>query len=293
MTTSMEGERDFGSAATTTRRTGSGDLWIVVLSAPRRMKRILYGGLSLGERMATRVLYMEERRGQEPDPCYAREFDASVIDRGPDFVILDQTLFYAEGGGQPYDTGVLRGGEAESKVLRVMKDKGVIKHYVDRMPMGTAVHGIVDWGRRYKHMRMHTSQHLMSGLVFRIYGARTVGNQIHTDYSRVDFQPANFTPEDLKRIEDETNSVIESKQEVRIFEEDRVVVHNKIEDRALLDLIPESVRRLRVIQIGSADYCPCGGTHLKNVSEIGRVRVTEKRSKGRETDRIVYELVPP
>jgi len=133
----------------------------------------------------------------------------------------------------------------------------------------------------------------MSGLVFRIYGARTVGNQIHTDYSRVDFQPANFTPEDLKRIEDETNSVIESKQEVRIFEEDRVVVHNKIEDRALLDLIPESVRRLRVIQIGSADYCPCGGTHLKNVSEIGRVRVTEKRSKGRETDRIVYELVPP
>jgi len=71
------------------------------------------------------------------------------------------------------------------------------------------------------------------------------------------------------------------------------VVHNKIEDRALLDLIPESVRRLRVIQIGSADYCPCGGTHLKNVSEIGRVRVTEKRSKGRETDRIVYELVPP
>ncbi len=243
--------------------------------------------------MATRVLYMEERRGQEPDPCYAREFDASVIEQGPDFVVLDQTLFYAEGGGQPYDTGVLRGGEAESKVLRVMKDKGVIKHYVDRMPMGTAVHGIVDWDRRYKHMRMHTSQHLMSGLVFRIYGARTVGNQIHTDYSRVDFQPANFTPEDLRRIEDETNSVIGSKQEVRIFEEDRVVVHNKIEDRALLDLIPESVRRLRVIQIGSADYCPCGGTHLKNVSEIGRVRVTEKRSKGRETDRIVYELAPP
>ena len=243
--------------------------------------------------MATRVLYMEERRGQEPDPCYAREFDAAVIDRGPDFVILDQTLFYAEGGGQPYDTGVLRGGEAESKVLRVTKEKGVIKHHVDRMPAGNAVHGVVDWGRRYKHMRMHTSQHLMSGLVFRIYGARTVGNQIHTDYSRVDFQPANFTPEDLKRIEDECNAVVESKQEVRIFEEDRVVVHNKIEDRALLDLIPESVRRLRVIQIGTADYCPCGGTHLKNVSEIGRVRVTEKRAKGRETDRIVYELVPP
>lgn len=243
--------------------------------------------------MATEVLYMEERRGQEPDPCYAREFDARVVHRGPDFVVLDRTLFYAEGGGQPYDTGSLRWEGGEARVLRVMKEKGVIKHFVDRMPGGDSAHGIVDWDRRFKHMRMHTSQHLMSGLVFRIFGARTVGNQIHTDYSRVDFQPANFSPEDLRRIEDECNQVIESGQEVRIFEEDRVVVHNKIEDRALLDLIPASVRRLRIIQIGNADYCPCGGTHLKNASEIGRVRILEKRSKGKETDRIVYELVPP
>ncbi len=236
---------------------------------------------------------MEERRGQDPDPCYAREFDAKIVDRGPDFVVLDRTLFYAEGGGQPYDTGLLRWADGESKVIRVTKDKGTIKHYVDRMPSAESVRGIVDWARRYKHMRMHTSQHLMSGLVYRIYGARTVGNQIHADYSRVDFQPANFTQEDLKRIEEECSNVIQTSQEVRIFEEDRVVVHGKIEDRALLDLIPESVRRLRIIQIGSADYCPCGGTHLKTVSEIGRVHITEKRSKGKETDRIVYELLPP
>src|SRR5207247_10857462 len=154
------------------------------------------------------------------------------------------------------------------------------------------VHGAVELDRRYKHMRMHTSQHLMAGLLFRTYGARTVGNQIHMDYSRVDFQPANFTPEDLKRIEDDCNRVIASSQDVRIFEEDRVVVQNKIEDRALLDLIPASVRRLRIIQIGEADYCPCGGTHLKNASEIGKVHILERRSKGRETDRIVYELLP-
>jgi misacylated tRNA(Ala) deacylase len=243
--------------------------------------------------MATRVLYMDERRGQEPDPCYAREFDAHVAERGPDFLVLDQTLFYADGGGQPHDTGVLRWPDGESKVLRVTKEKGVIRHFVDRMPATDSVHGAVDWDRRYKHMRMHTSQHLMSGLVFRIYGARTVGNQIHADYSRVDFQPANFTPPDLTRIEEECNKVIASGQEVRIFEEDRVVVHNKIEDRALLDLIPASVRRLRIIQIGTADYCPCGGTHLKNTTEIGRIHVLEKRSKGKETDRITYELLPP
>lgn len=235
---------------------------------------------------------MEERRGQEPDPCYIREFDAHVIERGPDYVVLDQTAFYAEGGGQPYDTGVLRWDDDEAKVLKVLKEKGVIKHLVDRMPTADAVHGVIDWDRRYAHMRMHTSQHLMSGLVFRIYAARTVGNQIHADRSRIDFQPANFTAEDLKRIEDECNAVIASQGEVRIFEEDRIVVENKIEDRALMDLVPASIRRLRIIQVGNADYCPCGGTHIRSVREIGWVKVLGKRSKGKETDRVEYELLP-
>ena len=239
----------------------------------------------------TRVLYMEERKGQDPDPCYLREFDARVIERGPDFVILDQTAFYAEGGGQPYDTGFLRWDGGEAKVLRVTKEKGIVRHVVDRIPAVDAVHGVVDWERRYAHMRMHTSQHLMSGLVYRIFAARTVGNQIHADRSRTDFQPANFTTDDLKRIEGECNAVIASGADVRIFEEDRVVVENKIDDRALLDLIPQSVRRLRVIEVGKADYCPCGGTHVKNVREIGRVHVLGKRSKGKETDRVEYELL--
>jgi len=241
----------------------------------------------------TRVLYMEERRGQEPDPCYMREFDARVIERGPDFVVLDQTLFYAEGGGQPTDLGVLRWDGGEAKVLRVQKEKGTIRHVIDRLPAADDVHGVLDWDRRYAHMRMHTSQHLMSGLVFRIYGARTVGNQIHAERSRIDFQPANFTPEDLKRIEDGCNAVVASQADVRIFEEDRAVVEGRVEDRALMGLLPQSIRRLRVIEVGTADYCPCGGTHLKNVREIGRVRILGKRSKGRETDRVEYELLPP
>ena len=241
----------------------------------------------------TRVLYMEERKGQEPDPCYLREFDAKVVERGPDYVALDQTAFYAEGGGQPDDHGLLRWDGGEAKVLRVTKEKGVVKHQVDRMPPVDDVHGVIDWDRRYKHMRMHTSQHVMSGLVYRIWGARTAGNQIHADTSRVDFQPANFSAEDLKRIEDECNAVADAAMDVRIFEEDRVAVANRVEDRALLGLIPQSIRRLRIIEVGKADYCPCGGTHLKNTREIGHMHILEKRSKGKETDRVTYELVPP
>ena len=242
--------------------------------------------------MPTQVLYMEDRRGQEPDPCYLREFEATVLELGPDFVILDRTAFYAEGGGQPYDTGSLSWSGGEAKVVRVTKEKGVIRHHVDRLPPEGGVHGIIDWDRRYAHMRYHTSQHLLSGLVWKIYAARTVGNQLHTDRARVDFQPASFTPEDLARIEAECNQAIEAAHEIRIFQEDRVVVDSKIGDRSLLDLIPASIRRLRVIQVGTEDYCPCGGTHLKNTSEIGRLHVIEKRSKGKETDRITYELLP-
>src|SRR5207245_1797800 len=82
--------------------------------------------------------------------------------------------------------------------VRVTKEKGIIKHHVDRMPSADAVHGVIDWDRRYKHMRMHTSQHLMSGLVVRTYAPRPLGNQAHMDSSRGDLQPANFTADDLK-----------------------------------------------------------------------------------------------
>jgi len=240
--------------------------------------------------MSTKVLYMEERRGQEPDPNYRREFEATVLERGPDFVVLDQTAFYAEGGGQPWDTGVLRWAGGEAKVIKVTKEKGVIRHFLDRMPDADEVQGVVDWDRRYAHMRYHTSQHLLSGIVWSIYGARTVGNQLYADRARVDFQPVSFTPEDLKRIEDECNRAVAEALPVRITEEDRVKIENEIGDRSLVDLVPKHITRLRVVRVGDRDYCPCGGTHLKNTSEIGRVHIAERRNKGKDTDRIVYEL---
>jgi len=241
--------------------------------------------------MATTVLYMEPRTGQEPDPNYLREFDARVLERGPDFLVLDQTAFYAEGGGQPWDAGVLRWEGGEARVHKVTKEKGIIRHFVDRIPEKDELHGIVDWDRRYAHMRYHTSQHLMSGVVWSIFGARTVGNQLYADRARVDFQPVSFTPEDLTRIADECNRAIAEALPVRITEEDRVKIENEIGDRSLVDLIPKHITRLRVVRVGGRDYCPCGGTHLKNTSEIGRLRITERRNKGKETDRIVYELL--
>jgi misacylated tRNA(Ala) deacylase len=224
------------------------------------------------------------------EACYLREFDGRVAERGEGFVVLDRTLFYAEGGGQPYDTGVLRWGGGEARVTRVQKEKGVVKHFVTAMPEADEVHGVVDWDRRYAHMRYHTSQHLLSGVVWKVFGAHTAGNQLYLDKARVDFQPASFKEEDLRRIEAECNAIAAKGIPVRIYEEDRLVLENRVADRALLDLIPQSIRRLRVIALGEYDTVPCGGTHLRNTAEIGRIRIAERRSKGKETDRVTYVL---
>jgi len=226
------------------------------------------------------------------ESCYLREFDAGIVERGADYVVLDRTLFYAEGGGQPYDTGSLQWESGEARVTAVRKEKGVVKHFANPLPAQDAIHGTVDWDRRYAHMRYHTSQHLMSGVVWKVFGAHTAGNQLYTDRARVDFQPASFTEADLKRIEEECNSVAAKGVAVRIYEEDRIVLDNRVADRALLDLIPQSIRRLRVIALGEYDTVPCGGTHLRNTAEIGRIRITERRSKGKETDRVTYVLEP-
>lgn len=240
---------------------------------------------------ATRLLYLESL-----DRAYEREFDARIVKRGENYVVLDETLFYPEGGGQETDTGILRYEGGESRVVRVEK-KGIVKHVVDPpVPAGVErVHGVIDWERRHAHMRMHTSQHLISGLVYDLYnGSRTVGNQLHADRSRIDFRPARFTDEDVKRIETATNEILARRLPVAIRFEAREALERRVKpDRANLDLIPKHVTELRVIEIEGQDACPCGGTHVRNLGEIGRVRMLERSSKGAETMRLEYELVPP
>ena len=235
----------------------------------------------------TEILYMKDVESN-----YMREFDARVVDRGEDYVVLDRTAFYAEAGGQPTDKGVLGWEGGESTVRKVKKDKGTVKHFVDPVPETDDVHGELDWERRYALMRMHTAQHVVSGVVYDLFKARTVGNQIHGNRSRIDFHPVSFEENDLKMIEETCNNVISRDIPVSIYEEDRDVLEEKMgEQRYIMDLIPKSIRRLRVIQIGDFDICPCGGTHVRNTSELGKVHVMSRRSKGTDRERLTYELV--
>jgi misacylated tRNA(Ala) deacylase len=253
------------------------------------------------------MLATDGARGPAGNPNYVRSFDARVQKVLDGWALLDRTAFYAEGGGQPSDVGVLTWDGGEARVTHVSK-KGAVKHDItgDLPPAGAIVHGEVDWDLRYQHMRMHTSQHLLSGVVWRLRSGRTVGNQIHAERSRVDFEPAKFSPEDLRDVENEVNRITAADLPLRIYEEDRSALEARLAadaagDRSLLNLVPQSVRRLRVVEIvdpeqtlpaykGSIDFCPCAGTHVARTGELGRMEILGRETKGAGRERIEYLL---
>ncbi|MGC9307636.1 MAG: alanyl-tRNA editing protein [Thermoplasmatota archaeon] len=233
----------------------------------------------------TELLYMDNIEAN-----YIREFDAVVTKSKKDYVVLDQSAFYPEGGGQPSDTGRLTWNDSEAAVTHVAK-KGIIKHTLDGdlPPEGMEVHGSLDWERRYAHMQMHTAQHIISGIVYDMHEARTVGNQIHADYSRVDFKPASFTDDDLQVIEVQCNDVITGDARVTITEEQRSSLEERVNpERCNLDLLPSSIKQLRIVEIEGFDICPCAGTHVQRTGEIPRISIIKRESKGKDTERIVY-----
>lgn len=235
----------------------------------------------------TELLYL-------PDKDYRKDFDAGVskTKEVDGYVVLEKTLFYKEGGGQPADHGKLSWNEGKAEVIDIQKKGGEIRHFIegDFPEPGTEIHGEIDWERRYKHMRMHTAQHVLSLIVLEEYGATTAGNQIHEDYSRIDFKPVEFAEDDLERIEKAANSLIAKDHEVEKSFMERERVESKVEKgRTNLELIPDSVDPLRVVEFGE-DLCPCGGTHVDSLEEIGEIEIVDNVKKGAETERIEFVL---
>jgi misacylated tRNA(Ala) deacylase len=230
-----------------------------------------------------------------PDDEYQREFDAHVTetDESNRSVVLDRTLFYKEGGGQPPDHGGLSWDGGEARVVDVRKDHGEVRHTIEgEVPSeSTQVHGELDWERRYAHMRYHTAQHVVSKVVLDEYGASTAGNQIYDDHARIDFAPADFDDEDLHDIEQRSNDLIERDVPVEKENRSRAALEAETpEGRTNLDLIPKHVDPLRAVSIGDIDICPCGGTHVDSLGELADLEITERTSKGADTERIEFVL---
>jgi len=236
---------------------------------------------------------MTERVFQD-DPT-RRSIRATVLSAGPEGVVLDRTVFYARGGGQPGDIGVLRWDNGEVAVTEAVKGEGeAIVHLVPAdaalPPVGATVEAAIDWDCRHALMRMHTAMHLLCSL---IKGAAVTGGQVGADKSRLDFDLPN--PPAKEEIEAGLNRLIEADLPVRIEWVDESVLDT---DPSLVRTMsvqpPRGMGRLRLMRIGAdealVDLQPCGGTHVSRTGEIGPIRVQKIENKGKQNRRIV--IVP-
>lgn len=238
----------------------------------------------------TELLHMKDN--------YLREFDATVISSGEGFVVLDKTAFYPLGGGQSSDTGILSDGLQELIVKEVRKETGEIRHFVEgqAFPVGTEVHGVIDWVRRYECMRFHTAQHVLSRYLSIHYGLETVGNMIKPGESRADYSPLDSFDDDMKReVEAGVNDVLEKNLDVEMEFMERKDAIEFLEGRGYptryLEMVPDSVTNFRVLTIGDYDAASCAGTHVKNTGEIGGIRIGKSRNVGAGKRRIYFRLV--
>ena len=232
-----------------------------------------------------------------PDGDDVTTFTATVTEATDEYVVLDGTYFYPEGGGQPADRGSLEWAEGRATVVDVRKSHGEIRHHVAEIDgslpeVGETVEGEIDAERRRQLSRYHTAQHVVSRVVLDEYDATTAGNQIHPDRARIDFEPAEFDDGDLERIEQLSNEAIATDPGVTKANRPRDEVEAAVDEgRALLDLIPDHVDPLRVVEIDDFDLCPCGGTHVDSLGDLGRVEITDRTTKGTDVDRIEFVLV--
>lgn len=241
--------------------------------------------------MMTKKLYLESI-----EAAYLEEFSAEVIAVEDNKIVLDQTLFYPLGGGQNWDLGTLDGPNGKMNVIEV-RGRDAIYHSIEdtfELDIGDEIKGKIDFERRYAHMKMHTAQHLVSGIAYEMFdGVRTVGNQIHTDKSRIDFKPIQFTEEMLSDLQFTVNEKIQHGLEVTDSQMTRDEINSIMpQERTNMDLLPSFINDLRVVSIGDKeDLCPCAGTHVRNISEIKGIEFIGKKSKGKGTQRVTYQLI--
>lgn len=218
-----------------------------------------------------------------------RVFDAKVVSIDGTKVQLDQTAFNPRGGGLVSDTGTL----GEVRVAEVTKEGDAIFHVMEApvtfTPGGT-VHGVLDWDRRHRIMRMHTAAHILSAVVNRETGALITGNQISPEGSRVDFNLADFDRDKITSFVDHVNEAVGRGLVVKAFfmkREEALATPGFVK---LANAMPPNLEELRIVQIGDVDTQADGGVHVANTREIGKVAVVKVENKGKDNRRLYFTV---
>ncbi|MBR5521143.1 MAG: alanyl-tRNA editing protein [Oscillospiraceae bacterium] len=199
---------------------------------------------------------------------YMTDFDGTVLSCTEDkkgwAIVLDQTAFYPEGGGQPCDRGVMCWGENTALINDVREKSGQVVHYSDTaIPEGTQVHGTIDWDRRFDMMQQHTGEHIFSGVVNSMFGYNNVGFHLSEKDNVVDFD-GPMTKEDIKAVMDRCNAEIWANRPVIAGYPENV---KELEYRSKKELSGP----IRIVSAGNADTCACCGTHTSTTAQAGPV----------------------
>jgi misacylated tRNA(Ala) deacylase len=232
--------------------------------------------------VTTDLLYLRD--------AYLQRFDATVVAVDGDRVALDRTAFYPTGGGQPHDTGRL----GATTVTDVRKDGDVAWHTVTgpAPAVGQPVVGEVDWARRHALMRTHTALHVLCGVIWNEWGKAVTGGNMEPLSARMDFEfdplPEGFGAEVEKLVNDELAAA--RPIAVTFIPRAEAVLDSDL-IRTKVNLVPESVPDIRVVDIVGLDKQADGGTHVRHTGEVGRIVVTKTESKGKGNKRIRLQVV--
>jgi misacylated tRNA(Ala) deacylase len=228
---------------------------------------------------------------------YLKEFNTIVsgIDVQNNSIILKQTAFYPGGGGQPADRGWLTYGSKSLEVKRARKSGPEILHTINgEMPqieIGSAIDGKIDWEYRYQLMRTHTAMHILCGVIFRDYGASVTGGSMEPMAGRMDFEFETMHKDLVQAIETAINIEVENARPVNVDilpREEAFQIPDLI--RTKINLLPEGIEQVRVVELEGLDLQADGGTHVKNTSEVGHIEIVDYKSKGKINKRIYVRL---
>jgi misacylated tRNA(Ala) deacylase len=226
--------------------------------------------------------------------AYARQTEATVVDVDPGAhaVLLDRTVFYPGGGGQPPDTGMLTGDSGgDWRVIGARKRDDDVWHTIhadDELPtIDTQLTAELDWERRHQLMRTHSALHVLCGVIWRDHSASVTGGNMEPLSGRMDFEFETMRGELVADIERRVNEEIAADREIRVAflpRDEAFTIPDLI--RTKINLLPEDIADVRTIEIVGLDLQADGGTHVVRTSEIGHVKVSGYESKGRFNKRI-------
>jgi misacylated tRNA(Ala) deacylase len=236
------------------------------------------------------------------DDAYQQEFDASItaVEKKDDLlrIALDRTAFYPGGGGQPNDVGWLTIDSRKLTVSQVRREGAQIWHALGGMEgqsipivRGQKVYGKLDWARRYRLMRTHTAMHILCGVVWRDYGASVTGGDMKPGGGRMDFEFQAMSGDLVASIEQKCNAEIAAARPVNtqiLPREEAFQIPDLI--RTKINLLPKQIAEVRTVDLEGLDLQADGGTHARNTSEVGAMRVVDYRSKGAINKRIYVEI---